>query len=91
MPKQSTAKKATTKAKVKTYGTREDFGKPAGQYFAEQAADKRALLERLHVLVMKAVPAAQVAITSASTSSRRRVSSSIRPESSRVAARSAGC
>lgn len=53
---------ATTKAMAKTYGAREDFGKPAEQYFAGQAADARALLEQLHGLVMKAVPAAQVAI-----------------------------
>ena len=60
--KKTATKKTTTTATAKTYGTREDFGKPAEQYFAAQAPDKRALLEQLHVLVMKAVPAAQVAI-----------------------------
>lgn len=60
--KKTATKKTTTKAMTKAYGTREDFGKPAEEYFAGQALDKRALLERLHGLVMKAVPTAQVAI-----------------------------
>ena len=57
-------KRATTLKKVppKAYGPRSDFGGLAEDYFARQAADKRALLEKLHALVMKTVPDATVAI-----------------------------
>ena len=57
-------KRATTTKKVppKTYGPRSDFGTLAEDYFARQEDDKRLLLEKLHALVMKAVPAATVAI-----------------------------
>lgn len=53
---------APKKAPAKTYGPRSDFGGLAEDYFARQEADKRLLLEKLHALVMKVVPAATVAI-----------------------------
>lgn len=57
-------KRATTpkRGPAKTYGPRSDFGTLAEDYFARQQPDKRLLLEKLHALVMKAVPAATVAI-----------------------------
>lgn len=61
-----TAVKRTAGTKTGTtstgYGPRDDFGKPAAQYFARQPADKRALLEKLHAIVMKGVPDAEVSI-----------------------------
>lgn len=64
MVKKAAVKRATTPKKppARTYGPRSDYGALAEQYFARQQPDKRALLEKLHALVMKAVPAATVAI-----------------------------
>lgn len=61
--KKVAVKRATPKkAPAKVYGPRSDFGAAAGEYFTRQEADKRLLLEKLHALVVKAVPDATVAI-----------------------------
>ncbi|MDQ3097094.1 MAG: DUF1801 domain-containing protein [Chloroflexota bacterium] len=57
-------RRAITPSKVpaKAYGSRADFGAVAESYFAQQQPDKRALLEKLHAIVLKAVPNATAAI-----------------------------
>lgn len=58
-----TAKKAAPKkAAPKNGNKRDDLGGSTESYFAEQPADKRALLEKLRALVMKGVPDATATI-----------------------------
>jgi hypothetical protein len=61
--KKTTTKKTTTKKTATGAGApRKDFGAPVERYFAEQTPDKRVLLERLRVLVMKGAPDATATI-----------------------------
>jgi hypothetical protein len=49
-------------APVKVMAKRKDFGAPVDGYFAQQAPEKRALLEKLRALVSKGVPNADATI-----------------------------
>ena len=66
--KASVRKTATTKPVGRKTGSKDSGGRgdpgasAAAAYFAAQPADKRALLDRLRVLVMKGVPDATVSI-----------------------------
>jgi len=55
-PSASDALTTTKKTAAVAGAPRKDFGAPVEGYFAEQAPDKRVLLERLRVLVTKGVP-----------------------------------
>jgi hypothetical protein len=58
-----TAKKtASMKVAPKMMPQRDDFGASTDRYFAQQAPEKRALLEELRALVTKGVPDAQSSI-----------------------------
>jgi hypothetical protein len=52
-------KTAPSKSAPKMAAKRDDFGASTDRYFAEQAPEKRALLDDLRALVMKGVPDAQ--------------------------------
>ncbi|MGH2472535.1 MAG: DUF1801 domain-containing protein [Candidatus Limnocylindria bacterium] len=52
-------KTALSKSAPKMAAKRDDLGASTDRYFAEQAPEKRALLEELRALVMKGVPDAQ--------------------------------
>jgi hypothetical protein len=56
--RKTAARKPTAKkpAAPKDYGKRKDLGASAESYFTRQPPEKRALLEKLRVLVRKAVP-----------------------------------
>ena len=57
MPAKRTAKKtATTKPAPKTNAAKSGSDPSVASYFAQQSADKRALLEKLRALVAKGVP-----------------------------------
>ncbi|TMG39979.1 MAG: hypothetical protein E6H88_00705 [Chloroflexi bacterium] len=83
-----TAAKKPAARKPATAGGADGRGDAAAvrAYFAQQPADKRALLEKLRGLVLKGVPDA-----TASTSSRRPTYSSIRKRRSRAAAPAVAC
>ena len=55
-------KTAPSKSAPKMAAKRDDFGASTDRYFAQQAPEKRALLEDLRALVMKGVPDAQSSI-----------------------------
>jgi len=52
----ATAKRTAKKSATKTTATKKTSGPSVEGYFAQQPADKRALLEKLRALVVKAVP-----------------------------------
>jgi hypothetical protein len=63
MPAKRTAKKpATKKTATKTATAKSTSDSSVAGYFAEQSADKRALLEKLRALVAKCVPDASPTI-----------------------------
>jgi hypothetical protein len=52
----ATAKRTAKKSAAKTAATKQTAGPSVAGYFAQQPADKRALLEKLRALVVKGVP-----------------------------------
>jgi hypothetical protein len=61
--KRATGKTAIKRsAPVKVMAKRKDFGAPVDRYFAQQAPEKRALLEKLRALVSKGLPNADATI-----------------------------
>lgn len=61
--KKTAAKRsAPKKTSAGDSGKRADLGASTAAYFAEQPADKRALLEKLRALVAKAIPDAEASI-----------------------------
>lgn len=62
MPQAKSKREGKTYGPRKAYGPRADLGAAAQRYFAQQTPEKRALLEKLHGLVMKAAPSAEVSI-----------------------------
>ena len=62
--KRAGVKKTAVKraAPVKVMTKRKDFGAPVDSYFAQQAPEKRALLEKLRALVSKGLPNADATI-----------------------------
>jgi hypothetical protein len=60
--KPNTKKTAPKKTAPKMMSKRDDFGASAEKYFAQQPAEKRALLEKLRALVRKGVPDATATI-----------------------------
>ena len=60
--KPTARKTAPKKTAPKVMPKRDDFGASTESYFAQQPAEKRALLEKLRALVAKGVPDAQPSI-----------------------------
>ena len=60
--KQTARKTAAKAAPRKVMTARKDFGAPTDAYYAQQPADKRALLEKLRAIVQKVVPDAESSI-----------------------------
>lgn len=60
--KRAPAKKAVPKPRSSMAARRKDFGAPVDAYFADQPPEKRALLEKLRILVDKEVPDADAVI-----------------------------